>query len=135
MIGRIVLVVLAAVAAIAPVPSDLVERWYSRGVYARLQPVVTAASNLAPIALFDIAAVAVLVAGVAIAVRQFRRRGVRAAIRRAASGAIVAAAVLYLLFLAMWGLNYRRVPLERKLEYEAGRVTADAAFDFGAAAI
>ena len=37
------------------------------------------------------------------------------------------AAVLYLLFLGLWGLNYRRVPLERKLDYDRSRVTRDAA--------
>ena len=40
---------------------------------------------------------------------------------------VACAAVLYLLFLGLWGLNYRRVPLERKLDYERARVTRDAA--------
>jgi hypothetical protein len=39
----------------------------------------------------------------------------------------VAAATLYLAFLALWGLNYRRVPLERKLAFDIGSVTAGAA--------
>ena len=34
---------------------------------------------------------------------------------------------MYLLFLGAWGLNYRRVPLERKLRFDAGAVTPAAA--------
>jgi hypothetical protein len=33
------------------------------------------------------------------------------------------AAVLYLVFLAVWGLNYRRVPLWRKLPFDPGRIS------------
>src|SRR5262245_37100914 len=38
-----------------------------------------------------------------------------------------AAALVYLLFLLTWGLNYRRVPLERKLAYDSHVVTSNAA--------
>jgi hypothetical protein len=40
---------------------------------------------------------------------------------------VVATATVYLLFLLTWGLNYRRVPLERKLRFDAGAVTPAAA--------
>jgi hypothetical protein len=43
---------------------------------------------------------------------------------------VIAAAIVYLVFLAMWGLNYRRVPLERKLAYDVSRVTRDTAVQF-----
>ena len=39
--------------------------------------------------------------------------------------AVAGAAVLYLVFLGLWGLNYRRVPLEHKLDYEPSRVTRE----------
>jgi ElaB/YqjD/DUF883 family membrane-anchored ribosome-binding protein len=42
---------------------------------------------------------------------------------------LAAAATLYLVFLAMWGLNYRRVPLDRKLHFDASAVTATSARD------
>lgn len=41
----------------------------------------------------------------------------------------VAAATLYLVFLLTWGLNYRRVPLEHRLRFDAGAVTPGAARD------
>ena len=44
------------------------------------------------------------------------------------------AALLYLLFLGLWGLNYRRVPLERKLDYDRSRVTRDGAIALANAA-
>ena len=36
------------------------------------------------------------------------------------------AAVIYLWFLAAWGLNYARPPLESALAYDASRITPDA---------
>src|SRR5205085_2742780 len=36
---------------------------------------------------------------------------------------VTMAAVVYLLFLATWGLNYRRVPLAAKLEYKEEAVS------------
>jgi hypothetical protein len=40
---------------------------------------------------------------------------------------IVVAALVYLWFFLLWGLNYRRVPLEAKLAYDASRVGREAA--------
>src|SRR5262245_3820060 len=47
------LVALALICAVVPVPARLIERLYSLGIYAMLQPVLTSASNLSPIALMD----------------------------------------------------------------------------------
>ena len=48
---------------------------------------------------------------------------------------VVAVAVIYLAFLGLWGLNYRRVPLERKLGFDAGALTAEAARSAALAAV
>ena len=32
---------------------------------------------------------------------------------------------VYLWFLAFWGFNYRRVPLEQKLAFDAGRISRE----------
>jgi hypothetical protein len=124
------IVVAALVAAVAPLPSGLVERWYSLGLYARFQPGVTAFSNHAPFALFDLLLATVPLAWLLLTARDVaarpaggRLRGVGRAVARLA----VWAAVLYLAFLGLWGLNYRRVPLTTKLAYDAGAVTPDAA--------
>ena len=36
---------------------------------------------------------------------------------------VVFAAATYLVFLAVWGLNYRRMPLEEKLEFDEALIT------------
>ena len=121
------LVLLAIAAAAVPLPAATVERWYSNGVYPRIQSVVTAATNHVPIALLDCAVVVLIGAGLVAFVRRARSAGAARALLRAGGYAAACAAVTYLLFLGLWGLNYRRVALERKLDYEPGRVTRDAA--------
>jgi len=120
-------VVLAIGTALAPWSPAWVERVYSTSIYLSFQPYVTAASNLVPIALLDVA-VAVILAGLAsLFVRDWRRSG---PIHAAASSAVrltVTAAVIYLLFVASWGLNYRRMPVEAKLPFDRSRVTQAAA--------
>lgn len=122
-----VLVLLAVAAAIVPVPAATVERWYSSGIYPRIQSVLTTAANHVPIAILDIVAAVVLVVAVAAFVRRVRSVGVVRAVLRTSRSVVCGAALLYLLFLGLWGLNYRRVPLERKLDYDRARVTRDAA--------
>ena len=54
------LVLLALIAAVAPIPKVLVERWFSVGVYPRVQHVMTPLANLVPFAWFDVLLVAVI---------------------------------------------------------------------------
>src|SRR5918992_498632 len=123
-------VVAAISAAVVPLPADLVERWYSLGMYPRLQRIITPASNLIPIFLIDVGALALIIAGIVSLRSRGRRQGWRRAARSGAFALVIAAAIVYLVFLAMWGLNYRRVPLERKLAYDVSRVTRDTAVQF-----
>jgi hypothetical protein len=120
-------VFLAILAALVPVPPLWIERLYARGIYPSLQPYVTQASNLSPVALLDVGvALLVMATGAAF----FRRWGVHGAWRavlRTAGWAATAVAAIYLLFLLSWGLNYRRVPLEDTLEFDRGRITHGAA--------
>ena len=107
-----------------------VERWYSAGVYPPLQRAVTSVSNAFPFALLD-----VLVAALPVAWTLVAAHGVRRSTHRLqtlglwALRTVAGAALLYLVFLAMWGLNYRRVPLERKLPFDARSVTVVSARD------
>jgi hypothetical protein len=125
----------AAAAAVVPLPPAVVERWYSAGVYPRLQRVVTPLTNVVPFALLDLAAILLLAAGLAACVVRWRARGARRAASGLGGDLLRASAIAYLAFVAMWGLNYRRVPLEAKLAYEPGRVTREAARQFAATAI
>ena len=123
---RLAVVAVAVIAAIVPISARLVEHWYSNGFYALLQARLTPVTNLIPIALLDLAG-ALVVAGF---VRQAARlRGARlmAVIRDALGSLAVFAAALYLAFLVLWGLNYRRTPLREKLAFDSSRVTRPAA--------
>jgi hypothetical protein len=120
----------ACAAALLPLPAGAVERWYSAGLYPPLQRAVTSLSNMFPFALLDVLIVAVPAAWIVAATRGVRRSAHR--LRSLAVWglrALAGAAALYLLFLVMWGLNYRRVPLERKLPFDARAVTVASARD------
>lgn len=132
---RVALIALAVAAALFPLPQDFVERHYARGWYLVIQSVLTPLSNLLPIAVLDLLAGAVLLTGIVIAVRTVRVKGARAAVKRMAAGSLTAAAAAYLVFLATWGLNYQRVPLEQKLAFEPARLDADAAGRLAAIAV
>lgn len=123
-------VVVALICAIAPFPPALIERVYSTDWYLRIQGVLTTASNTLPIAWLDIGVACLLVAAIELVISRTRLLGPKRAFMRNLMTAAGAAAWLYLLFLALWGLNYRRVPLEHKLDYERSRLTREAAIEF-----
>jgi hypothetical protein len=114
--------VLAIAAALVPLPKSAVERWYSLGIYPHLQRVVTTVSGILPIALLDVVAIALLTALVWRLVRAYRRQGWRAAARAGAWFFAITASAVYLLFLLVWGFNYRRIPLEEKIVFDAQRI-------------
>ncbi|MEX2662684.1 MAG: DUF3810 family protein [Vicinamibacterales bacterium] len=118
---------LALAAALIPLPASLVERVYSRGIYPAFQPYVTRASNMIPIAILDIALGILLIVLAARYAGAIRAHGWRRASVRLALSLLTTTAVVYLLFLATWGLNYRRVPLEAKLDFDQSRISRDAA--------
>ena len=127
---RATLVAVALLAAVLPTPPEAVERLYSTGAYLALQTRLTGLSNLVPFALND--PLVVIVAGVWIAALTGDLvRGVRGRWWRVAANLVVRTLVLtsalYLAFLLVWGLNYRRTPLADKLQFDAGRVSPDAA--------
>ena len=130
MMLRAALVALAVAAALIPMPATAVESWYSTAFYPRLQSLITPATNLIPIALLDVAVLLLLaILGLRFATA-VRHTSLRAALTGALWQITVIAAVAYLVFLGMWGLNYRRVPLERKLDYDTARLTREAGLRF-----
>lgn len=135
-LGRIVLIGLAIGAALLPLSPLLIERVYSTGPYAWLQPVITRASNVVPVACLDVLIVLIAVAWMALSVCDVvRRRSWPRALVAIATRAVVWAAALYLCFLGAWGLNYRRVPLIEKLRFDEARVSPDSARDLAMLAV
>jgi hypothetical protein len=129
--ARAGVVVAAVAAALLPIPPAAVERWYSSWAYPAIQRFVTPLSNLAPIALFDVLCCWAVVTMVLLIYRRVRSEGWRRGLRRAAASMAVGAAIAYLAFLAMWGGNYRRVPLIEKLAFDPERIGTDAALKLG----
>ena len=130
--------VAALACALAPLSPSAVERWYSTGLYPRVQHVVTPVSNLIPFALFDVLTVGAAVLVIVALVRSIRR----ARLNRRWSGLlvtvghfIVGAAAAYLIFLVLWGFNYRRVPMSQRLVLERPPANAEAALALGQHAV
>jgi len=120
---------LAVSAAVMPLSAEWVERVYSRRVYLVLQPWLTGFSNLTSFSLLDLLMVVGIgwwIAAAVVSARRHRGRVWRA-ISEIAVRSAVSAAALYLVFLTVWGLNYRRVPLASKLRVDPSAVSANAA--------
>jgi hypothetical protein len=133
---RIAVVAAAAAAALVPLPSSMVERAYSGGLYLAMQPLVTGLSNRAPFAMFDVMVVAVIGAWIGYVVRDARQPGGwRLKAIAIGSRTVAWGAAVYLLFLLMWGFNYRRLRLAEKLPFDSARVTANAARTAAVAAV
>jgi len=124
--ASVTIVIAAAVLALAPLPPDTIERWYSQGVYPHLQRIVTRLSNPVPFSLFDVLWVSAVAASAVLIRRSIARLGWMRGARHTFATLIVAAAVLYVAFLLAWGFNYRRVPMIDKVAFDPDRITTTA---------
>jgi len=123
------LLLLAATVAVFPPGDFTVERYYSRWLYPILQANLTSLSNRSPIALFDVAIVVFILIAFGIwtwSIRLARKKQVIRSLWRGVVATLTLLAVVYLWFLASWGLNYARPPLESTLKYDASRITPEA---------
>jgi len=125
---------LAIAAAYAPAAPQATERWFSTGLYPRLQHVLTPLSNIIPFAVFDLVIAAGLIfvlvilgRGTAAACRARRVAPAIHALRRV----VVSAAVVYLAFLLLWGFNYRRVAMADRLSMDSGGPTSAEVLQLG----
>lgn len=129
------LLLLAAIAGLSRYPQAFIEREYSRGLYPEIQSTVTMVSNVLPIAFLDVIVALLLIAALIAFRRVARRQGRGHAFGRLNVWLLTTVAVIYLLFLATWGLNYHRVPLEAQLDFDRGRITEAAAVQLASTAI
>jgi hypothetical protein len=132
---RASIVLMAVAVAIVPIPPRLVESWYSRQIYPAVQAVLTPASGALRLAPLDLAVALLAIVLLVRFVLRVRAEGLLRALAGTPMRLATVAAVLYLAFLMLWGLNYRRLPLEQKLEFDAGRVTTDAVVGLGERAV
>lgn len=135
---EIVVAGLALAAAVAPAAPVVTERWFSTGLYPRVQHVVTPLSNRVPFALFDLlTAVAIAALGIVLvgAVRAGWRAHRLAPVLHVLRRLAVGAAVVYLAFLLLWGFNYRRVPMTERLRIDPGAATAGEVLRLGLDAV
>jgi hypothetical protein len=131
---RLLAIGVAAAAWLVPVPAPWVERFYSRGLFARLQPAVTGVSNRIPFSLFDVllvGAAGLLVVATLRAVARASRSRKFSQIARFGVAVAALAALAYLVFLGMWGLNYRREPLTDRLGSTSAPADAAAVLRLG----
>ena len=129
---RIAVVMVATALALAPLPSETVERWYSSALYPVIQSALTWGSNLVPFALFDILLLVVVGWWVWRFARDISRRqpSVRGWLRVLTgliARTLTVTAALYVLFLLTWGFNYRRPPITDRLALNPQGVTPEAA--------
>ncbi len=112
--------------ALVPPSPATVERYYARGWYPAIQSRLTALSNGVALSLFDLTlalVVAVTIAAWVFWLRRARKQRSFKPIGRGLLATLTGAAVVYLWFLAAWGLNYGRGSLDTVLPYDASRVT------------
>jgi uncharacterized protein DUF3810 len=134
---RLAILFVAASAALVPTPAPLVERWYSTAAYPQWQSLVTPLSNRVPFALLDVSILLVAAAWiVALGADTRRARGAWLwLLTRAAVRTLVWGAALYLLFLAAWGLNYRRTKFAERVVFDAAQISAPAAASLARTAV
>ena len=123
---QVALLVIAGAVVLFTTGPSTVERDHSRGFYPILQSTnITAFSNRLPFAVFDLAIVVFILIAIGIwHLVDLSARGGKQALRPRAgdrSPTLTLLAIIHLWFLAAWGLNYARPPLESVLAYDAAR--------------
>ena len=111
-----------------------VERWFSTGIYPPIQRVLTPVANALPFAWLDLLAVggcATVLLLVVRAIKDARRNRRLSPLLQAGVTLAVLAAATYLVFLLLWGFNYRRLPMTARLAVEPGSPTSDAVVALG----
>jgi len=137
-VTRAVLIAAALLLYFFPPSPAWVERYFSNGYYPGLQRSLASVSNRIPFAVCDVLIV-LLAIGLpgwwAIRIRSAGTGRRAAAVGSLAFGTASLAAAVFLLFQALWGLNYLREPLTNKLDYDRARVTEAAAIQLADLAV
>ncbi len=119
---------IAVVVIVAPVPPWMIDRFYAGEYYPTMQSIITSMSNAVPLALMDLYMLALVVLLLIWIVRFFgtlRQHGVIDAVWDIIRRVIRTASIIAILFMLMWGLNYRRTALEDRLGLSGPGPSAD----------
>jgi hypothetical protein len=131
-------IVIAVLLAVAPIPSSWIEFGYSTSAYPRIERTLTPLSNLVPFAILDLLLLIVVptvVFRLVTAGREsWRVRGVRP-FGRTVFHLLATTAALYIAFLALWGLNYRRVRMADRLVLDRATPTSEQVVELGLNAV
>jgi hypothetical protein len=124
---RLAIILAAAAALVAPLPAAVVERFYAQPVFPAIQRTLTNLSNSTQLAWLDLLIAAAALWVITVSVSDFRRGTRTGAAVRVLFRLATVASIAYLVFLATWGLNYRRQPVSGRVHYDAARVSPAAA--------
>jgi hypothetical protein len=129
-VTQAVLIAAALLLYFFPPSPPWVERYFSNGYYPGVQRSLASVSNRIPFTVSDVLIV-LLAIGLpgwwVIRIRSAASGRRAVVVGRLAFGTAALAAAVFLLFQALWGLNYLREPLTNKLDYDRSRVTETAA--------
>jgi hypothetical protein len=135
---QLAIIAAALVASIASLPPAWVERAFSTDLYPSLQSAITTSSNTTRIPLFDLTVLFLVLSVLALwfrygwrAVRGRRLGPLLTGLRLTAT----LVAVVYLWFLGVWGLNYRRMATDASPAFDNARVTTAAVRALAARAV
>jgi hypothetical protein len=125
---KLAIIAVALLLALFPLPARFIERFYTNGIYPLLQALFTPVTNRIPFALVDVLLILLIIGLPAWWIVRLKKagRGRRwRATARLGFQTLTLAALLYLLFLLLWGFNYERVPLAAKLDFDEQRLSTD----------
>lgn len=111
----VLVIVIAVLRVLAARNPEIVEHGYARAIYPRIAAVLTTVTGSVPFSIAEVVVVLWFVAALVAAVRATRRilhapfpfRALGDSLIRVA----IAACLVYLVFLLLWGINYQRSPL------------------------
>jgi hypothetical protein len=127
---RILLVAAAVALAAFRFPAPRVETLYSNGFYPRMAEVIKPLTRCLPIPALDLLVITLAIGLPLWWIWRLRAAGAGRrwlAVIRAAIDTLTLAAAMFCAFELLWGLNYQRLPLTAKLDWDEKRATPHAA--------
>lgn len=128
----------SALLGFAPLSATGIESQYSTSIYPRLERALTPLSNRLPFAVLDVLLVALLIAVVVNLVRAVSyawRTRTMGRLARSLFHLAAASAAIYVVFLMLWGLNYRRVAMPDRLVIDHAAPTPAQVVELGLTAV